>query len=71
MESFGMDADHSGVHAEVLVEFRGRRYVYRRSIWPAGISAGSQAAVFATMLEEALHSHHVPADHDPTKPIRL
>jgi hypothetical protein len=42
------------VDAQVNGQFRGRRFEYRRRIWPAQHSGAMQAGLFVTFLEEAL-----------------
>jgi hypothetical protein len=50
------------VHAETMVTFRGRRFSYRRKVWPSEHCAAFQAGLYATFLEEKLLTTPLPAD---------
>ncbi|MCM2576824.1 hypothetical protein [Streptomyces meridianus] len=42
------------VRVRAVVVFRGTRFSHRRRIWPPNHPAGTQAAIYATVLEERL-----------------
>lgn len=51
-------------HATATVRFRGRRYQYRRRVWPADHPPRVRAGLFATILVERLLTTQ-PTDDDP------
>ncbi|MDO0913064.1 hypothetical protein QQM39_20070 [Streptomyces sp. DT2A-34] len=64
-------ADNVGVAATAVVLFRGRRYVFRRGIWPPSHPATTQAAIYATVLEERLLTRVHPRLGDDVSPVHL
>lgn len=69
VESFGVDGGDT-VHATVVVSYRGRRFGYRRQIWPSGHPPLLQAQLYTTFLEERLNTRPAPAP-DASEPIEL
>lgn len=66
------NADHLVVAATAVVLFRGRRCVFRRRIWPPSHPATTQAAVYATVLEERLLTRvHPPCGDVDVSPVEL
>ena len=54
LETLDVDTDSEDAYATATVLFRGRRYRYRRRIWPADHPARVRAGLFATILVERL-----------------
>lgn len=64
-------ADDVVVAATAVVLFRGRRCVFRRGIWPPSHPATTQAAIYATVLEERLLTRVRPPLGDNVTPVDL
>jgi hypothetical protein len=64
-------ADNVVVAATAVVRFRGRRCVFRRGIWPPSHPAATQAAIYATVLEERLLTRVHPRSGDDVSPVDL
>lgn len=64
IDRFGVD-EGSAVHAQTIITFHGRRYRYRRQVWPSPHPAGLQADLYATYLEERLLT--APITDSPTQ----
>ncbi|MFJ8025156.1 hypothetical protein [Streptomyces sp. NPDC096311] len=65
------DAADNVVVATAVVLFRGRRCVFRRGIWPPNHPATTQAAIYATVLEERLLTRVQPRLGDDASPVDL
>jgi hypothetical protein len=66
---YEQSADDRAAYATATVRFRGRRYRYRRRIWPADHPAGFKAGLYATFLTERLLTRPPPAASDAEAPI--
>jgi hypothetical protein len=61
LEALEIEHAPGRVYATATVGFRGRRYRYRRGVWPPGHPPGLKAGLYATMLTERLLTHQPTA----------
>jgi hypothetical protein len=59
------------VAATTVVIYHGRRYIFRRGIWPPSHPAATRAAIYASVLEERLMTRVVPQVGDDSSPVGL